>query len=91
MRPPGRSRGRRAGGRGADTGRELEPAELIVFLIPRMPHFAVPRYVRGLDALPKTPRLKVQKHLISTEGVTEGTFDREVAGIVVKREALGQG
>ena len=70
-------------------GASLEPADLIRFLIPRMAHFMVPRYVRVLDELPKTPTQKVQKHILRGEGITRDTFDREAAGIVVKREKIG--
>ena len=70
-------------------GASLEPADLIRFLIPRMAHFMVPRYVRVLDELPKTPTQKVQKHILRSEGITRDTFDREAAGIVVKREKIG--
>jgi crotonobetaine/carnitine-CoA ligase len=70
-------------------GATLDPAELIRFLIPRMAHFMVPRYVRVLAELPRTPTQKVQKHVLRAEGVTADTFDREAAGIVVKREKIG--
>ena len=53
-----------------------------------MAHFMVPRYVRVVPELPKTPTQKVQKHLLRTEGVTADTWDREAAGIEVKRERL---
>ena len=49
-------------------GAELDPADLIGFLIPRMAHFMVPRYVRIVDLLPRTPTQKVEKHLIRSEG-----------------------
>lgn len=70
-------------------GATLDPADLIRFLIPRMAHFMVPRYVRIVDLLPRTPTQKVEKHLIRAEGVAAGTFDRDAAGIVVKRERIG--
>lgn len=70
-------------------GRALDPEELIRFLLPRMAHFMVPRYVRIVDELPKTPTQKVQKHLLRSEGVTADTWDREKAGVVVKREKIG--
>jgi carnitine-CoA ligase len=54
-----------------------------------MAHFMVPRYVRVVDELPKTPTQKVQKHLLRTEGVTADTWDRAAAGIQVKRERIG--
>jgi crotonobetaine/carnitine-CoA ligase len=70
-------------------GASLDPAELIRFLLPRMAHFMVPRYVRVVPELPKTPTQKVQKHLVRFEGVTADTWDRVAAGIEVKRERIG--
>jgi len=69
-------------------GASLDPAELVEFLRPRMAHFMIPRYIRVLPDLPKTPTQKVQKHVIRTEGITGDTWDREKAGIKVKRERL---
>ena len=71
-------------------GAELDPADLIAFLIPRMAHFMVPRYVRIVDLLPRTPTQKVEKHLIRSEGIVPGTFDRIKAGINVKRDRIGE-
>lgn len=68
----------------------VDPAELLSFLLPRMPHFMVPRYVRVMADLPKTPTQKVQKNLLRGEGVTADTWDREAAGIRVRRERLTQ-
>ncbi len=68
--------------------RAFDPAELIEFLRPRMAHFMVPRYVRVVDELPKTPTAKVQKSELRAEGVTGDTWDREAAGIVVRRDRL---
>jgi carnitine-CoA ligase len=70
-------------------GASLDPAELIHCLLPRMAHFMVPRYVRVVAELPKTPTQKVQKHLVRAEGVTADTWDRAAAGIEVKRERIG--
>ena len=69
-------------------GKTLDPAELIGFLRDRMAHFMIPRYVRIVDDLPKTPTQKVQKHIIRAAGITPDTWDREAAGIVVKRDRL---
>jgi crotonobetaine/carnitine-CoA ligase len=71
-------------------GAELDPADLIGFLIQRMAHFMVPRYVRIVDLLPRTPTQKVEKHLIRSEGIVPGTFDRVKAGINVKRDRIGE-
>ncbi len=40
-----------------------------------LPPFAVPRYYRFVDELPKTPTGKIQKHLLRKEGVTPDTID----------------
>ena len=41
------------------------------------------------STLPRTPTQKIEKHLIRAEGIVPGTFDREQAGISVKRERIG--
>jgi crotonobetaine/carnitine-CoA ligase len=69
-------------------GAVLDPAELIGFLRPRLAPFMIPRYVRIVDALPRTPTHKVEKHRLRAEGVTAETWDREKAGVVVRRETL---
>jgi carnitine-CoA ligase len=69
-------------------GASIDPAALLQFLVPRMAHFMVPRYVRILPALPKTPTNKIQKAELRKEGVTPDTWDRDAVGIVVKREKL---
>ena len=67
-------------------GRTIDPAELIAFLQERMAYFMVPRYVRIMDSLPKTPTAKVLKHQLRSEGVTPDTCDRNAAGISIKGE-----
>jgi crotonobetaine/carnitine-CoA ligase len=42
----------------------------------RVPSFAIPRFVRFIAALPKTPSEKVKKADLRGDGVTEDTFDR---------------
>ncbi len=68
---------------------EIDLEAMVDFLTPRMAHFMVPRYFRTIEALPKTPTMKTQKHLLRDEGVTDDTWDREAAGIRLKRERLG--
>lgn len=70
-------------------GETLDPADLIAFLAPRLPHFMVPRYVRVVEDLPKTASGKLQKHVLRGQGVTGDTWDREAAGVRLKREKLG--
>jgi len=67
-------------------GRVIDPAKLLEFLGARMAHFMLPRYVRILPELPKTPSSKVMKHELRVAGVTADTWDRERAGIRVKSD-----
>lgn len=60
-------------------GETLSAEELIAHCQSRMASFMVPRYVRFLEKLPKTPTERVQKYLLRSEGVTPDCYDREVA------------
>ncbi len=71
-------------------GEPFDPVELIEFLRPRMAHFMIPRYVRIVDALPRTPTAKIEKVKLRAVGLTADCWDREKAGVVVKRERIGQ-
>ncbi|MCC7272553.1 MAG: AMP-binding protein [Alphaproteobacteria bacterium] len=71
-------------------GHNLDPAALIEFLRGRMAHFMVPRFVRVVPDLPKTPTQKVQTHVLRGDGITADTWDREKAGIVIKRDRIGR-
>ncbi len=66
-------------------GMTIDPVELIRFLEPRMAYFMIPRYVDVIDALPKTPTGKIQKFPLRERGLTPTTWDRERAGIKLKR------
>jgi crotonobetaine/carnitine-CoA ligase len=66
-------------------GLTVDPAELLAFCAKTMPRFAVPRYVRFVDELPKTPTARVRKHELRDQGITADTADREALGIVVTR------
>jgi carnitine-CoA ligase len=63
--------------------------ELVTYLVPRMAYFSVPRFIRILPQLPKTPTQKILKHVLRTEGVTPDTWDREKAGVRLRRERFG--
>jgi crotonobetaine/carnitine-CoA ligase len=60
-------------------GQQLTEAELIAFCEPRLPYFAVPRYLEFTRELPTTESGKVQKYKLRERGVTERTWDREAA------------
>jgi crotonobetaine/carnitine-CoA ligase len=70
------------------SGASLDPEEIIQHLLPRMAPHMLPRFIRIMDELPKTPTAKVEKHILRAEGVTADTWDRERAGIVIRREAI---
>jgi crotonobetaine/carnitine-CoA ligase len=61
-------------------GAELSAPELIEHCAARMAYFMVPRYIRFLKQLPKTPTERVQKFILRDAGVTADTFDREAGG-----------
>ena len=69
-------------------GETVDGKSLIEYLIPLMPHYMVPRYVRILDQLPKTPTNKLMKFAIRDEGITADTWDAEAAGIRLKKTRL---
>lgn len=62
------------------TSRPVTAAELWDFCAGRIPAFAVPRFVRFLDALPKTPSEKVRKAVLRDDGIAPGTADRAARG-----------
>jgi carnitine-CoA ligase len=67
-------------------GGTVDPVELLDWCTPRMPYFAVPRFVEIVAAeLPKTPTGKLQKTALREAGVTGTTWDRESVGYVVRR------
>jgi crotonobetaine/carnitine-CoA ligase len=58
-------------------GSRVAPEELIAHCEGRMAPFMVPRYVRFVEALPKTATARVQKYLLREEPVGPGDWDRE--------------
>lgn len=62
-----------------------EPAALLDFCTPRMPYFAVPRFIEFVDEIPKTPSSKIQKNKLRERGLTGTTWDRESVGYKVRR------
>ena len=63
-------------------GHSLDPAEIVAFMRERVAAHMVPRFVRILGELPRTPTEKIQKHVLRVQGVTPDTWDREAAGYV---------
>lgn len=61
-------------------GMAIDPAGLCDFLQERVPRFALPRYVRVAESLPRTPETaRVQRHRLKEQGICDGTWDRGAA------------
>lgn len=66
-------------------GAVLTEEELCLWAIENVPHFAVPRFIEFRPELPKNPTGRVLKYQLRDEGVTPITWDRDAAGIQVRR------
>jgi crotonobetaine/carnitine-CoA ligase len=68
--------------------REAPPDAETLFraLCVSVPRSAVPRYLRFVEALPKTPTQRIQKFKLRSEAITPDTVDREALGIVPPRD-----
>jgi crotonobetaine/carnitine-CoA ligase len=67
-------------------GASVTPEEVLDFCQDKMPHFAVPRYVRFVDELPKSHAQRILKQELKAEGVeAEGVWDRESVDYKVRR------
>jgi len=66
-------------------GQQVTEEELIRWCEPRMAYFAIPRYIAIRDSMPKTPSERVEKFKLKKEGITADCWDREAAGIELKR------
>jgi crotonobetaine/carnitine-CoA ligase len=64
----------------ARDGRAPDVHGLLAFCDERMPYFAVPRYVRVVASLPKTPTERVRKVELRDAGITADTHDRALHG-----------
>lgn len=63
----------------------LEPLDLIRYCEPRLPYFAIPRFIEFVSELPKTENGKVQKYKLRERGVSDSTWDLQTTGYRVKR------
>jgi crotonobetaine/carnitine-CoA ligase len=66
-------------------GADLDAAAVIDHCQGKIAHFAVPRYVRFMDGLPRNHAERVQKVELRAAGITDDTWDREAHGYVVGR------
>lgn len=68
-----------------NAGETLAPEELLDFCQPRMPYFAVPRFIRFVGEFPRTPSQRIEKYKLREQGITADTWDREKTGYKVVR------
>ena len=69
-------------------GHEIDFAELLRFCHANMPHYMVPRYFESIEALPKTPTMRVTKSALRAQGNCADTWDREEHGMRVTRRGI---
>ena len=67
----------------------LDPYELVEYLRPRLPYFAVPRFIEICDELPKTTDHenygKIRKADLRAAGITSRTWDRDADTVTIDR------
>ena len=68
-------------------GAQLTPEELMQHCEAHMAYFMIPRYVRLVEAFPKTGTERTMKYQLKADGVTPDTWDRDAAGYAIKRQA----
>ncbi len=68
------------------SGQTVDPVDLVRFCEPVLAYFAIPRFVEVVDGLPLTENGKVRKVVLRERGVAETTWDREAAGVELRRD-----
>ena len=58
------------------TSEPVRPEQLWEWCEGRVPAFAIPRFIRFVDTIPRTPSEKVKKADLREVGITDDTFDR---------------
>ena len=68
-------------------GETVRPEDVIYWCADHLAYFKVPRYIEVRDELPRTPSLRVRKDVLrqEREDLIAGCFDREAAGIRIRR------
>jgi crotonobetaine/carnitine-CoA ligase len=59
------------------SGAQVTESDLLDWALPRIPRFALPRYVEFRETLPKNASGRVLKFQLREQGVTEATWDRD--------------
>jgi crotonobetaine/carnitine-CoA ligase len=68
-----------------EPGQSLEPVDIVRHCEGQIAYFAIPRYVRILSQMPLTENGKIKKGVLREAGITTDTWDREAAGVRVRR------
>ncbi|WLB22790.1 ATP-dependent acyl-CoA ligase [Bradyrhizobium japonicum] len=68
-----------------EPGQSLEPVDIVRHCEGQIAYFAIPRYVRILIQMPLTENGKIKKGVLREAGITTDTWDREAAGVRVRR------
>jgi crotonobetaine/carnitine-CoA ligase len=68
-----------------EPGQSLAPVDIVHHSEGQIAHFAIPRYVRIVSQMPLTENGKIKKGVLRDAGVTTDTWDREAAGIRLRR------
>jgi crotonobetaine/carnitine-CoA ligase len=64
----------------------MTPEELLDYCQGKMAYFMIPRYIDFVKELPKSEVHRVMKRFLKERGVTDTTYDREIAGYEIKRD-----
>ncbi|TPQ31276.1 ATP-dependent acyl-CoA ligase [Bradyrhizobium guangdongense] len=68
-----------------EPGQSLEPVDIVRHCEGQIAYFAIPRYVRIVKEMPLTENGKIKKGVLRDAGVAGDTWDREAAGVKVRR------
>lgn len=69
-------------------GAEVAPLDLLKHLARALPHYMVPRYLRFLDALPRSATNKIQRALLKKAPRDPSIWDRKAHGVSL-RDLIG--
>jgi len=64
---------------------QYDPLNITRFLEGQIAYFAIPRYLEAVSEIPKTENGKVKKFLLRERGVGRETWDRDQAGVELRR------
>ncbi len=65
-------------------GQPFDPVQVLRFLLKELPHFMVPRYLREVTSLPRTPTGKLQRAMLKDATSAPDVWDRKTAGIALR-------